>query len=32
MLNAADDAAATSVPRLFIADWIIMFALEKTIA
>ena len=32
MLNAAEDAAITSVPRLLIADWIMMFADENTIA
>ena len=29
-MNAAEDAAATSVPRLLIADWMMMFADEKT--
>ena len=32
MLNAAEEAAITSVPRLLIADWIMMFAVENTIA
>ena len=29
MLKAADDAAITSAPRLFIADWMMMFAIEN---